>query len=341
MKTFNPRIVIFRENALEYPLGEKLYQTFADQEDIETHVVASRGPFPLDRDLTFQKKFIRAKETIVVSVRSLSKFQSCKPSAHYQLPLVTGCPGHCHYCYLNTNLGKNPYIKVYVNLEEILAKAEKYIKEREPEVTIFEGAATSDPLPVEKWTGSLARSIEFFGKKELGRFRFVTKFTEVESLLNIDHNNQTEFRFSLNSKYAVKKFEPTTPTPAERVRAAGLVYQAGYPTGFLIAPIFIYDDWQEEYDELLKSLKETINSQGSGLSFELITHRFTERAKKIIEKVYPETPLPMNEETRQFKYGQFGYGKYVYPPETMNKIETFMKEIINKYFPEAEIKYFV
>lgn len=49
----------------------------------------------------------------------------------------------------------------------------------------------------------------------------------------------------------------------------------------------------------------------------------------------------MNEEVRQFKYGQFGYGKYIYPKEKMKEIEDFMKGIISKAFPEAEIKYFV
>ena len=340
MKPFEPDTVIIRENALDYPMGEKLHDVFS-RKVTDVHIVAARGSFPFDYDLPIHKKFARAKKTIVVSVRSLSKFQSCKPSAHYQLPLVTGCPAHCHYCYLSTNLGKNPYIKVYVNIKEILKKAKKYMEKRSPETTIFEGAATSDPLPVEKWTGSLAETINFFAEEELGRFRFVTKFSQVDPLLNIRHKGKTEFRFSLNSKYAIKKFEPTTPSPEERLKAAGKVFAAGYPLGFLIAPIFIYDSWQEEYGELIRRLKEQLDTSGKGISFELITHRFTERAKKIIEKAYPKTELPMNEKARKFKYGQFGYGKYVYPAETMKKIEDFMNKTIHKYLPDAEIKYFV
>lgn len=45
----------------------------------------------------------------------------------------------CEYCYLNTQLGKRPYTKVYVNVDEILEKALKYINERKPKSTIFEG----------------------------------------------------------------------------------------------------------------------------------------------------------------------------------------------------------
>lgn len=45
--------------------------------------------------------------------------------------------GMCEYCYLNTQMGKRPYTKVYVNTEEILNKAEKYSRERLPEITVL------------------------------------------------------------------------------------------------------------------------------------------------------------------------------------------------------------
>jgi len=340
MKTFMPKTVIIRENALEYPLGEKLYNLF-QKEDVDLHIVSERGHFPFDYNVSFNKNFHRAKKTVLITVRSLSKFQSCKPSAHYQLPLVSGCPAHCHYCYLSTNLGKKPYIKIYVNIEEIFEKAKKYMKERAPEETIFEGAATSDPLPVEKWSGSLSKTIKFFANSKLGRFRFVSKFSEVDPFLDLKHNKRTEIRFSLNSKYAIKKFEPTTPPLKERIEASKKIHAADYPLGFLIAPIFIYDGWEKEYEELIKKLSTVLANNGRNISFELITHRFTERAKKVIEKAYPNTELPMNEEVRDFKYGQFGYGKYVYPAKTMKKTENFFREKINKYLPETEIKYFV
>ncbi len=340
MPVFKPQTVLIRKNALEYPLGKKLESIFS-KKDSKVHIISTRGPFPFDYDVSFKKKFHRAKKTIIVSVRSLSKFQSCKPSAHYQLPLISGCPANCQYCYLHTRKGKNPYIKIYVNIEEILKKAKKYINKRQPEITVFEGSANSDPLPLEKWTGSLAKTINYFAQEKLGRFRFVTKFTDIDSLLTVEHKNHTEFRFSLNSKYAIKKFEPDTPDLKERLAAAKKVKEANYKTGFLIAPIFIYDNWQEEYIQVIKNIKEILATEGQDITFELITHRFTESAKKVIKKAYPRTELPMNKEARQFKYGQFGYGKYVYPKETRNKIENHLQKNINKYLPEAEIKYFV
>ena len=76
-------------------------------------------------------------------------------------------------------VGDKPFVRVFVNTDEILEQAKKYIDERSPQITIFEGAATSDPIPLEPYTHSLKKTIEFIGKEEKGRFRFVTKFNDI------------------------------------------------------------------------------------------------------------------------------------------------------------------
>jgi spore photoproduct lyase len=72
--------------------------------------------------------------------------------AEYAIPIATGCMGHCHYCYLHTTLGQRPYIRVYVNLDEIFTSAKKYkkyIEERAPNLTRFEAACTFEPVGIE------------------------------------------------------------------------------------------------------------------------------------------------------------------------------------------------
>jgi len=61
------------------------------------------------------------------SVKKSLAFEPSLPSAEYALPLSTGCMGHCHYCYLQTTMGNRPYVRVYVNLDDIFHAAEKYI----------------------------------------------------------------------------------------------------------------------------------------------------------------------------------------------------------------------
>ena len=85
----------------------------------------------------------------------------------------------------------------------------------------------------------------------------------------------------------------------KRLEAAALIQKEGYPVGILIAPIFIFPDWQKQYDLLIKDVAELMPD--APVTFELITHRFTARAKSAIREVFPESELPMVEEERQLK----------------------------------------
>ena len=338
---FQPKRVYFEPTALEYPLGKELYEKFkalnVEIKDTGSHnrVTGIPGNSPTEG-------YLEAKNTLVVGVRKGKEFQTCKPSAHYQLPLVTSCPGKCQYCYLATTLGKKPYIRVYVNVDEILERTKEYIEEKNPEVTLFEGAATSDPIPVEPYTGSLKKTIEFFAKETTARFRFVTKFTDVDTLLNLDHNKHTRFRFSINTKPVIKGFEAGTPHLLERLGAAQKVWNSDYPLGFIIAPIIMTDNWQLDYEELFKIISQRIvTNKNQDLTLELITHRFTKKAKNQILEIFPNSKLPMDEEERRFKYGQFGYGKYVYSKEQMQEAKLFMEGLVDKYLPFAKVDYFI
>lgn len=337
--TFTPKRVYFEPDALEYSLGQEL-KTLFESQNIPILKTTSHNRVTGIPGSTPAEGYREAKDTLVVGVRRSKDFQTCKPSAHYQLPLATSCPGKCEYCYLQTTLGKKPYLRIYVNVDEILERAERYIESRKPDITFFEGSATSDPIPVEPYTRSMAKTIEFFGKQDFARISFVTKFTNIKSLLDLGHNGHTFFRFSINLPEYIKKYEHGTPPLEDRLEAAREIILAGYPTGLMIAPIFLEAGWEQNYGNLLQAIKKAVPSS-DGLTFELITHRFTARAKKNILDIYPRTQLPMDEETRTFKFGQFGYGKYVYPKETMDQAKEFFKKNIDRLFTKAKIKYFV
>ncbi|WP_199698213.1 MULTISPECIES: spore photoproduct lyase [unclassified Dehalobacter] len=343
---FEPKQVFYEPEALNYPLGKKLVDYFR-QTKIPVKATSSHNRITGLSGDTAAETYFEAKKTLVIGVKRGKTFQTCKPSAHYQLPLTTSCPGMCEYCYLATTLGTRPYIRIYVNMNELLEKAQTLIQERLPEITYFEGAAVSDPIPVEQYTGSLRKSIEFFGRQPQGRFRFVTKFTDVDCLLNLEHHGHTRFRFSLNCEEIIRNYEHGTPSAENRIRAAGKVLRAGYPLGFIIAPIIRFENWMDQYEKLFADLAEQLkaaspaNFSPAALTFEFITHRFSSRAKSNILNIYPQTSLPMDEASRKFKFGQFGYGKYVYPPVEMEEIKTFFLAFMNRYFPGAKAKYFI
>ncbi|HJV46883.1 MAG TPA: spore photoproduct lyase [Bacillota bacterium] len=341
MKQFNPDLVFFEPESLEYPLGIKLHKYF-QKTGIPIKMTTSHNQVRGIPGETESEKYRNAKRTLVVGVRKTLKFDTSKPSAEYAIPLTTGCAGHCHYCYLQTTLSAKPYIRVYVNLDEILEKAKNYIEERKPEITRFEAACTGDPVSVEHLTGALKHYIEYIGKQEFGRLRFVTKFSNVDSLLGIDHRGHTRIRFSINSSYVIRNFEPSTSSLEERIEAAGKIAESGYPLGFIIAPIMKYEGWEDEYTQLLYKLQLRLkNVEIRDLTFELIQHRFTKVAKNTILIRYPKTKLDLNEENRKLKWGRYGRFKYVYPSETVNEMKILFEKVISELFPHSTINYFV
>ncbi|WP_297430014.1 spore photoproduct lyase [Clostridium sp.] len=339
---FIPRRIIFEKDSLNYDIGKNILKEFEGKDNIEIINLTSNKLKQHIPGEDIYSQYREGKKTLVVGTKKSLKFQSCKPSAHYQLPLISGCMGQCEYCYLNTKLGDKPFVKVHVNIDEILSQADKYIKERLPNITIFEGAATSDPIPVEPYTHSLEKAIVFFGCNENYRFRFVTKYNDIDSLLDLKHNGHTEIRFSINTATVIDQYEHATASRDLRIEASMKAAEAGYPIGFLIAPVFLYPNWKEDYHDLLLKLSEKLpKNLKVPVTFEIISHRYTTTAKNIILQVFPESKLPMNDEERKFKYGQFGYGKYVYQKENIDEIKEFFIKEIEELFENKEVKYVI
>jgi spore photoproduct lyase len=340
MNPFTPKLVYFEPKALDYPLGRELQEKF-EKMDVEIrHTTSHNQVRDLPGDSDFQKYRV-AKSTLVVGIRKTLKFDTSKPSAEYAIPFATGCMGHCHYCYLQTTMGSKPYIRTYVNVDEILEAADKYMEERAPEITRFEASCTSDIVGIDHLTHTLKRAIEHFGESEYGNLRFVTKFHHVDHLLDAKHNGKTRFRFSVNADYVIKHFEPGTSPLEKRIEAAGKVARAGYPLGFIVAPIYLHEGWEEGYYHMFERLDAELPQEAKkDITFEFIQHRFTKPAKRVIEKNYPMTKLELDEEKRRYKWGKYGIGKYIYQKEEEEDIKSHLYTYMEKFFPNAKLEYF-
>ena len=121
-----PDRVIFEPDALNYSLGRKLHNHFnnlgikiitASIQNVHRNI-----PGKIEKET-----YAAAKKTLVVRPKKSLAFDICRPSADYEFPLVTNCPGSCEYCYMQTTQGKKPYLTVYVNIDEILAAVIKHI----------------------------------------------------------------------------------------------------------------------------------------------------------------------------------------------------------------------
>lgn len=105
---FNPKRIIFEKGTLDTDVGKKIYNKFRDNKDVEIINISSNRIKEHIPGENLYEQYRSGKQTMVVGIRKSLKFQTCKPSANYQLPLVSGCMGRCEYCYLNTQLGDKP-----------------------------------------------------------------------------------------------------------------------------------------------------------------------------------------------------------------------------------------
>jgi len=335
MKLFIPDIAYIDPKILKYPEGKKITEYL---ESLKIPIVNSKKVV-IDCE-TPEKNYAMAKKTVLFTTNGQKKLVSCRPSADYQFSLSSSCPANCEYCYLQTTQGEKPFMKVFLNMGEILEVIQSYIDENMPSITSFECASITDPIALEHLSGNLKRCIEYFGESSNGRLRLVTKFDDVDSFLKLKHNKHTKFRFTLNSRYVINKFEHNTSSFHERIDAVKKIASAEYPIGFIIAPIMIYDNWKEEYKELFETLKIALKDYKGEISFELIQHRFTKAAKELIVQRFKNTALDLNEETRQLKWGPYGKFKYVYKKPDSEDMNKYISELINNNFHNAIIEYF-
>jgi spore photoproduct lyase len=341
-KLWQPSEVLFTQSALREPFGEQIYARVKDLGLPTTELSGDR--LPALRSGDERETYRRAKRTlaVVTAPPSMMQLQPIPPSADYQFHLAQGCPAHCQYCYLAGSLSGPPVTRVYANLPDILKNLEHYRREGNP--TTFEASCYTDPLALEHLTGSLSACITHFGKCEGMNLRWVSKFDNVEPLLDLSHNGHTRPRLSLNARPVTQRLEGGTASLEARLaalRKLALPRSKGgdsYPIGIVIAPIMPIEDWQAHYYHLLDQIQVSLNFPGD-LTFELISHRFTAKSKEVLEGWYPNSSLDMNEETRTVKRNAFGGLKFVYTKETMNELKSFFETELRQRFPNAKILY--
>ncbi|RKK01110.1 hypothetical protein EBE87_27890 [Pseudoroseomonas wenyumeiae] len=71
----------------------------------------------------------------------------------------------------------------------------------------------------------------------------------------------------------------------------------------------------------------------------MITHRFTDKSKAVLNGWYPGSGLPMEEADRTRKLTKFGTGKWVLPREEMAAMRRFMTEALSSRLPRARLLY--
>ena len=337
-----PKRVLFTPDALEEEFGQQMYERISAA-GLPIEILKSNRLTGL-RGADERETYRNAKNTLAVVKAPPSAFrlQPIPPSADWQMNLAEGCPAHCQYCYLAGSLQGPPVVRAYANLPQMLQNTAQY--EQAGKLTTFEVSCYTDVLGIEHLTGSLAECVRYFGTREGAQLRFVTKYDQVESLLDLPHNGQVRARLSLNAEPVTRRLEGGTASLEARLKAMRQLALpreqggGGYRVGAVIAPIMPIPDWRDQYRHLLNRLAATLDFD-CDLTAEFISHRFTPGSKDVLQQWYPNMSLDLDESTRAQKRNKFGGVKYVYQPEDMRTLKQFFYEEWQQRFPNAPILY--
>lgn len=97
------------------------------------------------------------------------------------------------------------------------------------------------------------------------------------------------------------------------------------------------DNWKNLYEELIIYLKENLSEEvEKDVFFEVIFMTYSYIHRKINEEAFPSA---INLYDSELMTGR-GKGKYTYKQEQRREGEEYIGELLEKYFPNNEIKYF-
>jgi spore photoproduct lyase len=116
---------------------------------------------------------------------------------------------------------------------------------------------------------------------------------------------------------------------------------AGYRIGLTVAPILNLLDWRDAYDALLADCATALDgAPDPDLTVELITHRFTEGSREVLQGWYPGSGLEMDAAQRSRKLTKFGSAKYVFPKALMADLRAGLEASVARHLPRARVLYF-
>lgn len=175
------------------------------------------------------------------------------------LNLILGCPYGCQYCILKDYL-KTDKIQLMVNVEDGLHEVARFLKEKKGIARIGTGEL-GDSLALERIFPVSPLLVEFFSSLPNAILELKTKSCEVKGLLGLKHKGRTVVSFSLTPEEIASKVEAGAPSPSDRLEAAALCQEAGYPVGIHLDPMVMFPGWEEAYRNLLEGIFRFLDPQ--------------------------------------------------------------------------------
>ncbi len=335
MKTFIPARVYVENGCGKYFLGRELIHKYSSM-GIEMIPIEDHNKIPELRERP-DTDFPKMKNYLVLGIRKSLTHQKNNKTSDFLVPYTSsGCAAMCLYCYLVCTYYTSAYLRVFVNREAMMDKLKKSA-EKYPG-SVFEIGSNSDLVMENMVSGNLEWTIKEFADVRNARLTLPTKFSAVDSLLNLPHGGNVTIRMSLNPQEIISHVEIGTSKLEERIEALNKLNRAGYDTGILVAPIILFEDYKQMYERLFMTMAQKLIPEiKSTVTLELIFMTYGTVTKNINEQAFPNAWSLYNKDTMAF----CGRSRYGYTRDTKEEASAFFRDLIEQYLPEATIAYIV
>jgi len=230
------------------------------------------------------------------------------------------CIMDCSYCILQTYFHP-PLLQYFVNQSDLLKELEGLFAEKT--VSRVGTGEFTDSLIWNAWSDLNSRLIEKFSEQSHAVLELKTKTTLIDRLIRLRHNRKTIVSWSLNSSGVIRSEERHTASLSARLEAAAKCQDWGYPLGFHLDPLVIYDGCQEDYRRVIEALFSHISAANIAW-ISMGSFRFMPALKPVVQKRFPDSKIIYGE----FIPGLDGKMRYFQPLriELYRKVAEWIKE---------------
>ena len=212
---------------------------------------------------------------------------------YYFLNLATNCDVGCTYCILQGYLN-NPYMTVYVNLEDMFAELENLLTSNPDQLFRIGTGELTDSLTLDHITNYSKKLIPFFTQFSNTILELKTKTTQINNLLEFSPPNKIIVSWSLNPDELIMSEEKNAPSLQERLEAAQKCSERGYLIGFHFDPMIYYKNWKNGYCSVVKEIFKYISPEKI-VWISLGALRYPAEMDKIVRERHPDSEIVLGE----------------------------------------------
>jgi spore photoproduct lyase len=192
---------------------------------------------------------------------------------------IYGCAAQCNYCYMKRYNPSNIYVNT--NVEDIEKSVSKWVtkkawpkvpNQQEPTYYLVDVSCNTDLVLHQKhvtrayiskseWENlsGLDYILSFYDQHPKLKATFATKYS---SMLNLDVTEYTKpprVRVSMMPQVFSSVLEPNTTPISQRIKDINRLEKLGWEVHINFSPVIVYDNWQQEYTNLLKEIKSKVD----------------------------------------------------------------------------------